>query len=44
MAGAWEGRKASKTLMGGEESSYKGRIVPEVNWIKVSWIIGQEKR
>ena len=42
--GAWEGRKVSKTWMGGEEGSYKVRIVPEVNKIKDSWIIWTGKK
>ena len=39
MAGVLEGRKASKTWMGGEEGSYKVRIMPEVDRVEVSWII-----
>jgi len=37
--GLLEGRKASKTWMCGEEGSYEGGILPEVNGIKVGGII-----
>ncbi len=37
--GALEGRKASETWMCGEEGSYEGGILPEVNGIKVGGII-----